>query len=213
MAITNYTELLSAGANWLARDDLTLRLPEFVTFTEAKLNRVLFVPQMEVRSTATVDINSDEPEFISLPTDFQTMRRVRLSSVLGKPRLNFVTGTQIDDIRFSRDNMTGQPAYFSIVGTEMELLPTPAEAYTLEMVYRATLPPLASNPTNWLLTMAPDLYLYGMLLEAAPYTKEDERVSLWANGFSTVLDNLNTLGNMQSFDSGPSTITLPGITP
>ena len=213
MSISNYVELQAAGANYLARDDLSARIPEFIALTEAKLNRLLFVPQMEVRSTATVDINADEPEFISLPTDFQTMRRVRLSSVLGKPRLNFVTGTQIDDIRYSRDNMTGQPAYFSIVGTEMELLPTPAQAYTLEMVYRATLPPLASNPTNWLLTMAPDIYLYGMLLEAAPYTKEDERVSLWASAFSTVLDNLNSLGNMQSFDSGPSTITLPGITP
>jgi hypothetical protein len=213
MAITNYVELLAAGANWLARDDLSSRFPEFVALTEAKLNRVLFVPQMEVRSTATVDINSAEPEFISLPDDFQTMRRIRLSSVAGKPRLGFLTGTQIDDVRFARNNMTGQPAYFSIVGTEIELLPTPTEAYTIEMVYRANIPPLASNPTNWLLTLAPDLYLYGMLLEAAPYTEHDERVSLWASAFSTVLDNLNSLGNMQSFDSGPSTIVLPGITP
>jgi hypothetical protein len=213
VSISNYVELQAAVANWLARDDLSGRIPEFITLCEAKLNRVLFVPQMETRSTALIDLNSAEPEFITLPDDFQTMRRIRLSSVTGKPPLEFLSGTQMDEVRYSRDNVTGQPAYFSIVGTEIELLPTPKEAYTLEMTYRALIPPLASNTTNWLLTLAPDIYLYGALLEAAPYTKEDERIAVWATGFSTVLDGLNDLGNRQSFDPGPSTITLPGITP
>lgn len=213
MAIGTYAELLAAGANWLARDDLTLRIPEFVALCEAKLNRLLFVPQMETRSTTSTDISDDEPEFISLPSDFQTMRRIRLSGVTGKPRLNFLTGTQIDDIRYSCDNISGQPVYFSIIGSEIELLPTPNEDFTLEMVYRAKIPALASNSTNWLLTLAPDIYLYGMLLEAAPYIGDDARIAVWASGFSTVLNDLNSLGNMQSFDSGPSQIVLPGVTP
>ena len=214
MAISNYTQLVSAIAEYLARDDLTARIPDFPTLTEAKLNRVLFVPQMEVRSSTVVDIGSNEPEFITLPSDFQTMRRVRLSSVTGKPRLQFMTGTQIDDLRYSRDNIPGQPVYFAITGTELELLPTPNEAYTLEMTYRAMIPALTSNnQTNWLLTMAPDIYLYGSLLEATPYIQNDERISVWLTGFSSALDQLNSLGATQSFDSGPSTISLPGCTP
>jgi hypothetical protein len=213
VAISTYTELLSAGANWLARDDLTSRLPEFVTLSEAKLNRTLFVPQMETRSTTTCDTSDDEPEFISLPTDFQTMRRVRLSSVTGKPRLGFMSQTQLDDYRYSTDNVTDQPVYFAIMGSEMELAPTPNQNYTLEMVYRKKIPALASNSTNWLLTLAPDIYLYGMLLESAPYIKEDARIAVWATGFSSAIDQLNDLGFKQSFDSGPSTISLPGVTP
>lgn len=213
MAISTYTELLAAGANWLARDDLTSRIPEFVTLCEAKLNRLLFVPQMETRSTSAVDTTDDEPEFISLPSDFQTMRRVRLSGVTGKPRLSFMTQTQLDDYRYSIDNVTDQPVYFTIMGSEMELAPTPNEDYALEMVYRKNIPALASNSTNWLLTLAPDIYLYGTLLEAMPFIKDDARVSLWASAFSTVLDDLNNLGFKQSFDSGPSTIWLPGVTP
>jgi len=213
VAISTYTELLAAGANWLARDDLTSRIPEFVTLCEAKLNRLLFVPQMETRSTSAVDTTDDEPEFISLPSDFQTMRRVRLSGVTGKPRLSFMTQTQLDDYRYSIDNVTDQPVYFTIMGSEMELAPTPNEDYALEMVYRKNIPALASNSTNWLLTLAPDIYLYGTLLEAMPFIKDDARVSLWASAFSTVLDDLNNLGFKQSFDSGPSTIWLPGVTP
>ena len=217
MAINTYATLVSAVTEWLARDqDATLiaRIPDFITLCEAKLNRTLFVPQMEQRSTAMVNTASDEPEFISLPSDFQTMRRVRLSGVTGKPRLNFMSQTQLEDYRYSIDNVSDRPVYFTIVGTEMELAPTPNEDYALEMVYRANIPALtASNTTNWLLTLAPDLYLYGALLEAMPAIKNDDRIAVWANGFSTVLNDLNNLGERQSFDSGPTSISLPGVTP
>jgi hypothetical protein len=214
MAISTYTELQSAVSNWLGgRADLTSRIPEFITLCEAKLNRTLFVPQMETRSTTTCDTSDDEPEFISLPTDFQTMRRVRLSSVTGKPRLSFMSQTQLDDYRYSTDNVTDQPVYFAIMGSEMELAPTPNQNYTLEMVYRKNIPALASNATNWLLTLAPDIYLYGTLLEVMPFIKDDQRIAVWATGFATAIDQLNDLGFKQSFDSGPSTISLPGVTP
>jgi len=36
-----------------------------------------------------------------------------------------------------------------------------------------------TNTTNWLLTSHPDVYLYGSLLEAEPYLKDDERAALW----------------------------------
>lgn len=217
MTISTYAELVTAATEWLARDqDTTLiaRIPDFITLREAHLNRTLFVPQMETRSTTTVDTSDDEPEFITLPTDFQTMRRIRLSGVTGKPGLNFATGTQIDSMRYGRDNVTGQPTHYAIVGSEIELFPTPGEDYALEMVYRANIPALtSSNTTNWLLTLAPDLYLYGTLMESAPYIKEDGRLQTWGAGYSMALDGLNNLGFRQSFDAGPSEITLPGCTP
>lgn len=214
--ISDYITLQSTAVEYLARDqDTTLiaRVPTFIQLFEAKMNRALFVPQMEQRSTTTVDTGSSEPEFVSLPTDFQSMRSVRLSGVTGKPRLGFMSQTQIDDYRFSIDNVTDQPVYFAIVGSEIELAPTPNEDYTLEMIYRKNIPPLSTNSTNWLLTLAPDLYLYGTLLESAPYIKEDGRIQTWAAGLSSALDDLNNLGNRQSFDSGPSSISLPGVTP
>jgi hypothetical protein len=216
VTITTYATLITAVTEYLARDqDTTLiaRIPTFVQLAEAKFNRVLLHPQMEVRSITTVDTSTTAPEFISLPSDFQSMRRVRLSGITGKPRLSFMTQTQLDDYRFSIDNVTGQPIYFAIMGTEMELVPTPNENFELEMVYRGNIPALASNSTNWLLTIAPDLYLYGTLLETAPYIKEDSRIAVWGSAFATVLDQLNIHGGRQSFDSGPSTVWLPGVTP
>jgi hypothetical protein len=213
VAISNYTELQAAVASWLARDDLTSRIPEFVALCEAKLNRELFVRQMETRSTTSVDTTDTEPEFLSLPGDFQSMRRIRLSGVTGKPCLKFLTGTQMDEARFSCANTTGRPAYFTVFGDEIELLPTPDQDYEIEMVYRKNVPALASNSTNWLLTLAPDAYLYGALLESAPYIKEDQRIQTWGLGFSNAIDSLNRLGLTSNFNAGPMQMRVSGITP
>lgn len=214
--ITDYTSLQAAVTEYLARDqDATLiaRIPTFIQLFEAKMNRSLYVRQMEQRSTTVADTLSTEPEFISLPDDFQSMRRIRLSSVSGKPHLDFKSGTQLDEYRSSIGNAVGQPQFFSIFGSEIELAPTPDSNYTIEMVYRQNIPALATNSTNWLLTLAPDIYLYGALLESAPYMKEDERIQVWATGLSTALDGLNSLGMTSTFNSGPVAMRTTGATP
>ena len=71
----------------------------------------------------------------------------------------------------------------------------------------------STNTTNWLLTLAPDIYLYGALLESAPYIKEDARIQTWGLGFKTALDELNALGLTSTFNAGPMTVRTSGVTP
>lgn len=211
--IVDTTSLQAAMTEYLARDqDTTLiaRIPTFIQFAEAKFNRQLFVRQMERRSTALTDATSSEPEFISLPSDFQSMRRVRLSSVPGKACLEFKSGTQMDEYRFGISDVAGQPRYFTVFGGEIELAPTPDQNYTVEMIYRTSIPSLGTNASNWLLALAPDLYLYGALLEAAPYIKEDGRIQTWGLGFTSALNDLNNLGLASTFNAGPMTVRVSG---
>jgi hypothetical protein len=211
--IIDYTSLQAAVTEYLARDqDTTLiaRIPTFIQLAEAKFNRQLFVRQMEQRSTALVDTTSSEPEFISLPVDFQSMRRVRLSSVTGKPCLEFKSGTQMDEYRFGISDVAAQPRYFTVFGGEIELAPTPDQNYTVEMIYRTNIPSLGTSAANWLLALAPDLYLYGALLEAAPYIKEDGRIQTWGLGFTSALNDLNNLGLTSTFNAGPMTVRISG---
>jgi len=211
--IVDYTSLQDAVTEYLARDqDATLiaRIPTFVQLAEAKFNRQLLVRQMERRATAVADLGSNEPEFISLPSDFQSMRRVRLSGVAGKPCLEFRSGTQMDEYRLSTSNAAARPRYFTVFGNELELAPTPDAAYTVEMIYRQNLPPLSSDGVNWLLTAAPDLYLYGALLESAPYIKEDARIQTWGLGLTAALNELNELGMVSAFNAGPMTVRVSG---
>jgi len=103
MSISSYADLQTAVTEYLAREqDTTLiaRIPTFIQLAESKFNRQLFVRQMETRSTTTVDTGSTEPEFISLPSDFQSMRRIRLSGVAGKPTLEFKSPAGLDEYAF-----------------------------------------------------------------------------------------------------------------
>jgi len=214
--ITDYASLQAAVIEWLARDQdtfLIARVPSFIQFSEAKFNRTVFVRQMETRSSTLCDTTAGEPEFIALPADFQSMRRIRLPGVTGKPNLEFMSGTQMEEYRLSIGNAPAQPRYFSIFGNEIELAPTPDANYAVEMIYRANVPPLAANSTNWLLTMAPDLYLYGALMESAPYLKNDDRLQVWGSGFKTALDDLNDLGKTSAFNAGPARVRISGVTP
>lgn len=211
--ITDYTSLQAAIVEYLARDQdatLTARVPAFVQLFESKMNRTLFVRQMETRATALTDPTAGEPEFIALPADFQSMRRIRLASVTGKPLLEFKSTAQMDEFRAQTANQAGQPRYFTIFGNEIELAPTPEAIYTVEMVYRQNVPALADNTTNWLLAIAPDLYLYGSLMESAPYIKEDARIQTWGALLISALTDLNELGKVSAFNAGPMTVRPAG---
>jgi hypothetical protein len=224
VALAQYSDIAPAVSNWLfGRTDLVARVPEFISLAEAKFNRKLFCRQMEARSTFTIDTTVAAPEMVALPWDFQTMRRVRVLNsftptggvATSKPRLHFASGAQMDDLR--DDNPTPNvPNWFTIFGNEIEVLPTPDQNYLIEMVYRANVPALNTIPvingiiqplitTNWLLTLAPDAYLYGVLMEAAPFLRDDDRVALWKAGVDGVIADLNALSQEATFNAGPLT--------
>lgn len=214
MTVASYDDLVTAVGNYLARDDLAARVPEFIALAEAKFNRQLHCRQMEFRSTTSIDMNSTEPQMVSLPSYFQAMRSLKVTNVAGKPRLQYMSDTQLDEYRQRISDQAGMPLYFSVFGSEMELCPTPDSAYTLEMKYRAVLPALASgNQTNWLLALAPDAYLYGVLLEAAPYMKEDPRISTWGAGLSAAITALNDMSMESKYGSGPLVMRTSDVTP
>lgn len=205
--IVDSVSLQAAVVEYLARDqDATLiaRVPTFIQNFEATMNRALFSRQMETRSQAITDPSvTAEPEYIALPPDFQTMRRIRLSSETGKPSLQFLSGTQMDERRAAGSDVSGVPQYFSIFGNEIELYPTPAAITTVEMIYRQNLPSLNTNTTNWLLALAPDAYLFGVLLQSAPYIKNDARIQVWGAAVQSALTDLNSLGSNSAFNAGP----------
>ena len=56
------------------------------------------------------------------------------------------------------------------------LAPTPDFAYAFEVLYYERIAPLSSeNQTNWLTQNAPNAMLFGTLLQAMPFLKNDQR--------------------------------------
>ena len=77
MAIGTYAELQTAVANWLDRDDLTDRIPEFIALSEARMNRVLRLSMMEGKYTAATVASQRN---YALPTGYIQMRNFQLNT-------------------------------------------------------------------------------------------------------------------------------------
>jgi len=88
---------------------------------------------------------------------------------------------------------TAQPIFYSDYDYSHWLIsPTPDAAYPFEVLYYE-LPPLLDDvvQTNWLSEYAPQLLLYGTLLEATPFLKNDERIPVWQNMYDRAAAMLN----------------------
>jgi hypothetical protein len=56
------------------------------------------------------------------------------------------------------------------------LAPTPSTTFSFEVLYYERIAPLSStNQTNWLTQNAPNAMLFGTLLQAMPFLKNDQR--------------------------------------
>ena len=88
---------------------------------------------------------------------------------------------------------TEQPVFYSDYDYDHWLIaPTPDAAYPFEILYYE-LPPLLDDEvqSNWLTEYAPQLILYGTLLEATPFLKNDERIGVWQQMYDRAAAMLN----------------------
>ena len=98
---------------------------------------------------------------------------------------------QLDKLRRTYTS-GGTPKFYTIVGQELEVLPVPDSAtLTGEVTYYSKIPNLTdANPTNWLMNSSPDIYLYGTLLQSAPYLVDDSRIAVWSSLYQKLVKDL-----------------------
>ena len=194
MAITTYAELQAAIASWLNRDDLASTIPNFIDMVEADMSRTIRHWRMEKRSIA--DLTT---QYSALPSDFYEPIRLSLTSGTSYS-LELVGQADLLRLRQRTDNVTGRPQYYAMTDGSIEVFPTPADTYTLEMVYYSKIIPLTdTNTSNWVLTYYPDAYLYGSLIHSAPFLGDDNRLSVWAALYDNAINAINADSDKAKF--------------
>lgn len=82
--------------------------------------------------------------------------------------------------------------------------PTPDAAYNFEVLYYERAQPLdSSNQSNWFTQYAPQAMLYGSLLQAMPYLKNDARIPMWKAEYDEIVrvlkgEDLTRIGDRQA---------------
>ena len=197
MALSTYAELKTSIGDWLNRSDLSATIPDFISLAEAQIERTLRTRQMIVRANASFD-----QQYGAVPSDFLEVKSLKLTSTNPPTPLSFLTIDLLDE-QSSSYTASGKPKFFGVVGNQLRILPTPDSTYTTELTYFAKLTKLSSTvTTNWLLTSSPDIYLYGALLQAAPYLQDDARIQTWATLYERALNDLRTADDRGASSGG-----------
>lgn len=197
MSITNYTELKTAVADWLNRDDLSdARITDFIQMAENRIFHVLRIPPMEKYANLTTDSEGK----VTVPGDFLEAKDVLFSS---KP-LDRISTTEF----YARDAAQGTPIAFMRETVYLRFWPTPASGNAVKMVYYALPAALSgSNATNPVFAMSPELYLYGALVAAGTYLGMPmEKLQVWSESFNDTIKRL--MDNARQAEVSGSTTTV-----
>jgi len=190
MAIGTYAELQTAVANWLDRDDLTARIPEFIALAEARFNRILRLRSMEAKYTANTVASQRN---LALPASYIQMRNFQVNTS-PLTTLSYVTPEIYD--RLWGGSTGGTPKFYTILANEVSFGPIPGSVMEVEMLFYKKFDNLSvTTTTNTLLTDSPDIYLYGAMLEAEPFIMNDERVPLWAAALERAVSDMQEQDN------------------
>ena len=209
MALTNYTNLQTTIADTLNRDDLTSVIPTFVSLCEAQINRDLRHWRMETRSSGQ---QSAGDAYMQVPADWVETLRFNVVDN-GTSPINLIDSTTMAERRAVNNDQYGTPSAYTLEAGQFHLYPTPIADVDLELLYYAQVPDLASNATNWLLSTAPDVYLYGALLHSAPYLQDDNRVGVWAQLYSAAVTRLNEASTSAKYSGVSLKSKVRGLAP
>lgn len=200
--ITDYDSLQTRIADYMARGDLTEQIPDFIRLAEDRMNDLLRVAQMEQRDRATLE--AGDP-FRPLPSDFLAVRTL---GIVGRRPMSYMDPTGIEE-RYAGAG-SGVPEAYTIIGRDLKFAPTPGGGYEVELVYYGRIPNLGvpndqGEPvtSNWVLAERPGLYLYGALLEAAPFMGADERLPTWERMFSAGVEALKAADQRARYNGAP----------
>lgn len=208
---TSYSTLLTQVADWLARSDLTTFAPVFVQNWEERFLREPDNWGSWMETALNVSITAIDTA--AVPATYLGLKIAYISGQRSPP-LKRISLDQLYS-RYPRDGGTGIPVYVSRNGANFEFGPI-ASSGTMKGTYYAKPTVLRSYTTggadaaaHFLIVNAPDLCLYGSLLEAEPFLKNDARIQTWSGLYSIALDAYRARMKTEDFSgSAPHTVAV-----
>lgn len=181
MPFTSYADLQTSIANFLARDDLTAYIPDYIVLFECAAARKLKVRLQETTATLTVASG-----LATVPSDYLGYRRVTW------------TGSPIHELDYVAppiyagylESGAGIPLVFTIEGSNLRVAPTDSTSLTFDYFQRT---PAISASLNWLFTNHPDVYLAGALAQASAFNKDFDTAGVWKGRMEEIFDEISKL--------------------
>lgn len=203
--VLTYDSLTSSVEDYLERKDANLvsQIPLFIMLGERRVARDLKILGLKTSVTDLMIIGesliakptrwlNDSSLNIGTNTDFNT-RVLLLQRSYEWCRTYWPDPTQRGTPKYYASDYNYNYWFFA---------PTPDKRYPYEATYYET-PQLIDETvsTNFLTVNAPEVLLYGTLLETASYLKDDERVPVWTDYYEKAKKALGQEDIMRIYDA------------
>lgn len=211
----DYTALKSAVADWLARGDLTTRVPDFIAMGQDRIYRRLRHRKMERSYIRALDADNRAPipsDFIqiknffvfqyngALPGDGTTTLDLEEANLVQLEPANIESEYNVYNtfalkngwVQRQEARAGGRLTYTVIrQGEEFLVRPPNTDLPNLGGMYYAKLPLLSdANLENFLTDDATDLLIRASCLEGAVFIKDTEGIAYWTQMFEQSLAEL-----------------------
>lgn len=189
-AVMTYDSLVADIASYLERSDAATlaKIPTFIMLAEQVIaSQIKFLGNLTV-NTSTMAANSS---IIDKPARWRKTVSMNIT-VAGKREPVLLRKYEYLRQYAQNPSSAGMPKYYADYDyTHWLVAPTPDANYNFEVLYYERPQPLdSSNQTNWFTQYAPQALLYGSLLQAMPFLKNDGRVQLWQQQYDLIMGAL-----------------------
>jgi hypothetical protein len=189
-AVMTYDTLVENIQSYLERtDDATLeKIPTFIMLAEQVIaSQIKFLGNLTVNTSTMVQGEAT----IVKPARWHKTVSVNIT-VDGQRRPVLLRRYEYLRQYWPDPAEEDTPLYYTDYDyTHWLVAPTPDAAYNFEVLYYERVQPLdSSNQTNWFTVYAPQALLYGSLLQAMPFLKNDERIPMWQQQYDLIMQTL-----------------------
>ena len=199
-AVMTYDSLVNDIQTYLERtDDQTLdKIPQFIMLAEQIIAaEIKFLGNLTVATSAMVASDN------VIPKPARWRKTVSMNvTVAGKRQPVLLRTYEYIREYWPEPASTDVPLYFCDYDYQHWLVgPTPTLAYSYEVLYYERVQPLdSSNQSSWFTQNAPQALLYGTLLQAMPFVKNDERMPMWQSNYDKIIEVLKTENVIRTAD-------------
>ena len=189
--VLTYDSLTSMTLQYLERKDASVvdAIPTFISLAEFEIAQAIkTLGQLQIANTTTT-INNPV-----LPKPARWRKTVSMNiAVNGEARPVLLRKYEYLINYWPENTSTEVPLYYADTDWDhWYLAPTPDAAYNFEVLYYERISPLSStNQTNWLTQNAPNAMLFGTLLQAMPFLKNDQR-QIFQQKYTEALQSLKS---------------------
>lgn len=199
--IESYSQLKDVASRWIANTKIVEEAGTCVQLAEARIRNDILIRRMELPYHGTFD-----GAVIFLPENCEAVQRLMYYIGEEEYSVPYASVSSVEHLT----SKVGDPRAYTMLDQTLVLYPTPNEARSFSLYYVPFIADLSdTNPANWLLDRAPNVYLFATCLEMAGYLQDEAMMGIWEGRYKQALDAMYNASERQRMPSNTPLIARP----